>query len=60
MTDRRPIDQVPTEELERILAIRKRKERAQALAPVGGAGTHRVGGPARAAIAGAERRPTHI
>ena len=29
MPDRRPIDQVPTEELERILAIRKRKERAQ-------------------------------
>lgn len=31
MPDRRPIDQVPTEELERILAIRKRKERAQRL-----------------------------
>lgn len=31
MTDRRPIDQVPTEELERILAIRKRKERATRL-----------------------------
>jgi sortase A len=31
MTDRRPIDQVPTEELERILAIRKRKERAKRL-----------------------------
>jgi sortase A len=29
MPDRRPIDQIPTEELERILAIRKRKERAQ-------------------------------
>jgi len=31
MPDRRPIDQIPTEELERILAIRKRKERAQRL-----------------------------
>jgi sortase A len=31
MTDRRLIDQVSTEELERILAIRKRKERAQRL-----------------------------
>ncbi len=31
MTDRRQIDQIPTEELERILAIRKRKERAQRL-----------------------------
>jgi hypothetical protein len=31
MTDRRPIDQVSTEELERVLAIRKRKERAQRL-----------------------------
>jgi sortase A len=31
MTDRRPIDQVPTEELERILAIRKRKKRATRL-----------------------------
>ena len=31
MPDRRPVDQVPTEELERILAIRKRQERAQRL-----------------------------
>jgi len=31
MPDRRPIDQVSTEELERILAIRKRKERAKRL-----------------------------
>jgi sortase A len=31
MPDRRPIDQVSTDELERILAIRKRKERAQRL-----------------------------
>ena len=31
MSDRRPIDQVSTEELERILAIRKRKERAKRL-----------------------------
>jgi sortase A len=31
LPDRRPIDQVSTEELERILAIRKRKERAQRL-----------------------------
>jgi sortase A len=31
VSDRRPIDQIPTEELERILAIRKRKERAQRL-----------------------------
>jgi sortase A len=31
MPDRRPVDQVSTEELERILAIRKRKERAQRL-----------------------------
>src|SRR5512136_1017958 len=28
MPDRRPVDQISTEELERILAIRKRKERA--------------------------------
>ncbi len=31
MPDRRPVDQVSTEELERILAIRKRKERARRL-----------------------------
>lgn len=31
MPDRRPVDQISTEELERILAIRKRKERAQRL-----------------------------
>jgi len=31
MPDRRPVDQIPTEELERILAIRKRQERAQRL-----------------------------
>jgi sortase A len=31
MSDRRPVDQISTEELERILAIRKRKERAQRL-----------------------------
>ena len=31
MPDRRPVDQVSTEELERILAIRKRQERAQRL-----------------------------
>ena len=31
MPDRRPVDQISTEELERILAIRKRKDRAQRL-----------------------------
>ena len=31
MPDRRTVDQIPTEELERILAIRRRKERAQRL-----------------------------
>ena len=31
MSDRRPVDQISTEELERILAIRKRKERARRL-----------------------------
>jgi hypothetical protein len=31
MPDRRTVDQISTEELERILAIRKRKERAQRL-----------------------------